>query len=172
MRRVALILPIFLFSCGSGGHDMVNDPRSGVSTVVNREMPEIVTDDDTLHELVYQFYADAEWLNTPTLTDFKTITIVESAPDLVDGVVGVCKTYGVGKAETYREVLLLKSFWDSVSYEAKRTLVFHESSHCALDLGHTAPDSMQIMQPTVLPDEYAIAHWIELVEFLFASAKH
>jgi hypothetical protein len=65
-------------------------------------------------------------------------------------------------------VVMSNTFWDRASTVSKRTLVYHELGHCALDREHVDEDNTDsIMNPYVLSDYLVEGRWEQLVERLF-----
>lgn len=90
--------------------------------------------------------------------DFQEINAVDK---ISDNIVGLC-TY-------FNKVDILKR--ELLPYELK-LVIFHELGHCILKLDHTPENSLQIMQPTVINDEYYLKqHWKALVETLMTSTN-
>lgn len=76
----------------------------------------------------------------------------------------------IGYCLSYREVRVLKSFWESASSTERLTLLYHELGHCALGLDHVdgTPD---IMNSYLLDERTADKRWDELVNTMFERAK-
>lgn len=174
MQRLGITLFLLLVGCGTHINDRIETLTSIPAMTFDMATPALLTDDETLRTLVQQFYADAECFNAKTLRDVIGVSIVTSSQNINEeaGVVGVSI---VNKdrynKEIYRSIELLKSFWDAASLTTKRTLLYHELGHAALNLNHQAVDSKQIMQPTLISKQYAEANWEDLIKFEFESSS-
>lgn len=94
---------------------------------------------------------------------FKVNTI-KMVPTLTGGVVGYCRPRIT--------VALSQEYWDKSTPTTRRTLVYHELGHCALNLDHGKDDDWNdIMNPYVLPDYLAENDWYDLVKRLFTGEK-
>jgi hypothetical protein len=121
--------------------------------------------------LVRQFYADGQSLQKSVAMDVTRVYFVDSFDEENSRVIGRCLIYGFEDGSTsHKEVEILKPFWDKASWTSKRTLVYHELGHCALELDHTAPQSGAIMQPTMIFDDHAADNWFDLVTEEFNSS--
>ena len=68
-------------------------------------------------------------------------------------------------------VVAASDYWEAASDQERRTLIYHELGHCALDLDHTKDEDIEIMNPYILPDSLAISNWDQLVDNLFRGTE-
>lgn len=70
-----------------------------------------------------------------------------------------------------QRVVIRKSTWNEMSEIERKTLIYHEMGHCALNLDHTSPKTADIMTPRMIAPSTATRHWRKLVSILFTRAK-
>lgn len=180
--RATFILVILSTGCG-GTHKAVNnvahwgtDVKHSVTidqvpVVVSMPYGPDVEGDDDLHEIVNEFYADAQWLKHPVVENTRSIAMVADLEADGPDVIGYCNVWSnPDGTQAYKEIKLLQSFWDTASYCSRRSLVYHELGHCALELPHVPLGSGAIMEPVILADKLACRQWIDLVENEFSSS--
>lgn len=92
---------------------------------------------------------------------FDIIRVESEEPDAK--VVGLCSP-GI-------YIIIDTPSWANMGYTDRRTLIYHELGHCALGLGHTKKDELDIMSPVMLDENTAELNWKELVEKMFTRAK-
>lgn len=119
---------------------------------VNSISPRI---DSEILPFVKEFVKDANAYDASCF-GVKDVIVLENVKDEI---AGYCIPHFV--------VVMSQSFWDSASTWEKRTLVYHELGHCALDLDHT--DEEEIMNPYVLNERTASTNWQSLVRKLFTK---
>jgi hypothetical protein len=119
-------------------------------------------DDSDLQLIVRQFFADAQTLNKETSRLIESIRWVDSFDEATT--IGTCEvwTWDDGTVHSKR-INLLKSAWNTSSDQTKRTLIYHELGHCALDLDHVERPTVAIMNPVILYDDVAAPIWFNLV---------
>lgn len=162
MKIVLLALPL-LVSCGVDSQQI--QIKTGPNPQTFSGDPYIAPEAEDLGLIVSEFYASASWLKKPVSREIKRIYFVDSMPDYT---VGLCYIYTYSDGRPYfREIQMLKSFWDAASPQTKRVLVYHELGHCALNQAHEPVDSFKIMEPYVLTDEVSSPRWYSLVKDLF-----
>lgn len=69
-------------------------------------------------------------------------------------------------AKKTRRVEIRRGLFEPGSLQ-ERGLIFHELGHCLLDLGHSNPENIMIMNPYVLPEKTYASSWAKLQNELF-----
>lgn len=162
-HRVVFLVPFVAAACGAPIDSTGITPR--YVPHVNQSMPTLPHDDE-VEMIAHEFYADAQALGVEVDKNVQSITFVDSYGKCSQ-VVGQCEYYGDNE---YKAVTILKSAWERGTPQFKKTLLYHELGHCALNLDHTAGTETAIMNPHVLSDYEAASTWFDLVVELFFSA--
>jgi hypothetical protein len=151
-----LLVPSLLIvtSCYAGATSINRVPNGGKSpctvTAITKQA------DDTLVPYIEEFSDDAVKYGAACF-QVKDVIISDTVKE---GIAGYCQPRFA--------VVLSASYWKTASSWEKRTLVYHELAHCALDAGHVSEDDFQnIMNPYIIPDWIAERQWKELVRKLF-----
>ena len=116
--------------------------------------------DPEILELVSDFSKEAMARNVPCAHTPKMEFVDSHFPEN-PSVLGYC-TYFV-------DVVLVREYWNWLTPESRRTLIYHELGHCALLQGHTDPSITSIMNPYILSDGVSVPNWDMLVNNLFAG---
>jgi hypothetical protein len=153
-KSILIGLTSILMSCA---YKDIADHRPG-----KKHRPEYSLDrlniDPWIKPATMEFIEELNKRHIEYVIDFEEINVVN---EISDNIVGLC-TY-------FKKVDILKR--DLLPYEL-RLIVFHELGHCILKLDHLAADSMQIMQPTVINNEYYLkTNWEALIETLMTSTN-
>lgn len=69
------------------------------------------------------------------------------------------------------KIVVHKGKWDKLSAMERKTLMYHELGHCALNLDHVGERDFDIMAPDILYPADARRHWNTLVTALFERAQ-
>jgi hypothetical protein len=161
MRGVLLV--ILLTACGGepdcffGAKKNAPKPRfpctvAQVGGVIDPEVLPIVS----------SFSADAAAREIPCLHT-PIVGFIEKPLPEDRNILGYC-TYTI-------DVILVREYWNWLTPESRRTLIYHELGHCALLRPHTDPNAIDIMNPYLLSDSVAIPQWDRLVNKLFTGKE-
>jgi len=163
-RFLVFALPL-LASCGSPSK---LHPTPKVVPMVNQSIPSF-PDDLDIKLITYEFYANAQALGVATDPSTLSIEFVDTYGKC-SNIAGQCEwsTYD-DKQVGGKIITLLKARWLVGTPQFKKTLLFHELGHCALNLDHTLDNSGSIMQPILLNDQSASLLWLDLVKELFSA---
>ncbi len=127
--------------------------------------PDVSSESEELELIVSEFYASASKLGKQVQKSIRSISFVDS---LEGNAVGMCYYFQFSNgSNAYREIKILRSYWNYASVQSKRVLVYHELGHCALSQDHAEVDSQKIMAPSVLSDKASSPSWYSLVKDLF-----
>ncbi len=139
------------------------DKYFGVDTFRAFVGPPKVEGDQTLSEIVLQFYADSEWQSKPVYSD--VLLVSEEAdyseyasmlafPQAESSTVhGKCFIFSNSDGtEAARYVALLEDYWMKATYDEQKILVYHLMGHCAMGLADEAAPPAAVMA-IPLPDE-------------------
>lgn len=99
--------------------------------------PDIYVVDSEFTHYIEQFKEDCSCEIDVSQIAFKSLEYVEKLKnpeyeDFYTGTVGLCRKWNNGK----REIFIDPSYWYSVSYGYRITLMYHELGHCVLDQDH------------------------------------
>lgn len=70
-----------------------------------------------------------------------------------------------------QRVVVRRTTWDKMDEIERKTLVYHEMGHCALNLDHTPDGNADIMASELLHPAIARRHWSKLVALMFTRAR-
>lgn len=164
MRKLLIAFPL-LVSCGTE----IQTIRVDTQPKPYYGEPAISSESEELGLIVSEFYASASWLGKPVNKSIKTISFVD---EMQDYAVGLCYIWQFSNGkEAYREIKLLRSYWDKATPQSKRVLIYHELGHCALSQEHAPVNSPRIMAPSVLLDKVSYLSWYSLVKDLFNPTR-
>jgi hypothetical protein len=148
-----LLLPLLFLTtaCAAGATSVTRSTPPSVACTVANISPRR---DDAIAPYVEEFSQDATFYNR-TCTRVRDIILSDNVKA---GIAGYCQPRFA--------VVLSRTFWATADEWERRTLVYHELGHCALDLDHTEEEALAIMNPYILPGYLASRHWPQLVKAL------
>jgi hypothetical protein len=110
---------------------------------VHYTVPELKPYEDAFLQLVKDNCKHPERIKTPPKIIIKFSNSLYKGSDL--GAVGVCRY-----SPLWWEIEIDKPYWNMLSSDSKKTLTFHELSHCYLGTDHN-PDEANYMYEFLVP---------------------
>jgi hypothetical protein len=175
MNRIVFSVIPLIVACGSADPGVMTTrseepkviPRVAIDFTV--ALP-ILPDDADVKMITAEFYANAATLHIKVDPSVESIAFVESYDDPIT--IGQCSflEYENG-AKANKRITLHRLTWEHASPQYKRTVLFHELGHCALNLDHAPNTSLAIMNSKVLPDKLSAPSWFQLVRDMFNSSS-
>lgn len=127
--------------------------------------------DPTFNQYKQDFEADYLFVTGKTIsTQHIRINLAPSIKEN-PAFAGICYASG-----NHREIVIKASYWNFVSDESKKALVYHELGHCALGRGHDDQklenQPLSIMNTYIIDGSYLKYYYEEYITELFTSNKN